>query len=644
MTTYSILNERDYYRTVYGGWLGKNIGGTLGAPVEGRKNLLDLTFYPVLRDGPLENDDLDLQLVWLHALEQYGPRLTSRELGQEWVEHVFFPYDEYGYALANLRRGLLPPVAGAFNNPFTDCMGSPIRSEIWAMVAPGAPQVAAYYAYQDAVVDHAGGEGVYGEVFFAAIESAAFVEHDRDRLIRIGLSYIPETCRTAKAVKDLLQWHRDGVEWREARERILQVHGRDNFTDAPQNIAFTILGWLYGRDFEDAILKAVNCGYDTDCTAATLGAILGMLSGPEDLPAKWVGPVGDTIVVSPPVKGFPAPRSLDELTRRTMHMGKQVLAAWDTGILVHPEEVTKWSGTDLHADDTIRQLWSEDVRADRRRLPRSAWGRQGIELLLDYGEGGPSIGRMKSKPIKLTLANHSQECWEGSLALEVPKDWQEERKQPFSLQPGDSRSFGFELSVAAAADDSGAQTGPSHAAASTAAGAYELAAVITRRHDDAVWTSYKEPFFLVPAHEWIVWGPDHREGIPLVCSGSRIEWEAVLPMAADGPYRARTMLHNPQERKISLVTASSTPVTARLNGELIIDCRQHPAQCMPAFHRSPDNQQAILELPAGSHELDITAYKNGAPLQVYILPVATKQTKQPGSSYYHTDITFWHRD
>ena len=111
--------------------------------MEGAKELLQLTYYPELPDGPLENDDLDLQLVWLHALEQYGPFLTARELGQEWLDHVFFPYDEYGYALANLRRGLLPPVSGAFNNPFADCMGSPIRSEIWAMVAPGLPDVAA---------------------------------------------------------------------------------------------------------------------------------------------------------------------------------------------------------------------------------------------------------------------------------------------------------------------------------------------------------------------------------------------------------------------------------------------------------------------------------------------------------------------
>ena len=249
-----VIKQDEYFERAYGGWLGKNIGGTLGGPVEGKKEQLELAFYPHLAEiddpdrpsgkGPMPNDDLDLQLVWLHALEQYGARLTAAELGQEWVEHVFFPFDEYGYALTNLRRGLNPPVSGWFNNPFADCMGAPIRSEIWAMVAPGAPGLAAHYAQQDAVVDHAGGEGVWGEMFFAAMESAAFLERDARVLIETGLSYIPDDCRVALAVRDLLRWQGEGVSWTEARGLIVREHGRENFTDAPQNIAFTILGWL----------------------------------------------------------------------------------------------------------------------------------------------------------------------------------------------------------------------------------------------------------------------------------------------------------------------------------------------------------------------------------------------------------------
>ncbi|MFS0726669.1 ADP-ribosylglycohydrolase family protein [Paenibacillus sp. 1P07SE] len=616
-----ILNEKDYYRRVYGGWLGKNIGGTLGAPVEGKKELLTLDFYPVLQDGPLENDDLDLQLVWLHALEQYGPGLTCRELGQEWLEHVFFPFDEYGYALTNLRRGVMPPLAGAFNNPFTDCMGSPIRSEIWAMAAPGAPHVAAYYAYQDAVVDHAGGEGVYGEMLFAAIESAIFMEQDRDRLIAIGMSYLPENSRTAKAVRDLLMWHREGKDWLEARSLILEHHGRDNFTDAPQNIAFTLLGWLYGESFEDAILKAVNCGYDTDCTAATLGAILGMISGPEGLPERWVAPVGDRVVVSPPIKGFPAPADLDELTTRTIRMGKQVLAAWDTGILVHPELATELDGSAAESSDAVRQLWTADVLADRRLLPGGSKAPVGLELVIDYGTGGPAIGRSQRKPLGFTLINHSRIRVAGQLALTLPPGWTgDEGEQAYSLDPGASQAFTFHIV-------SGPEAAPS----------YELNAVITRAHDGSTWSVMQERFVLVPASEWMLWGPAETEGRAVSCAGSRIEWEQAGSGETDGMYRAATRLHNPQARELRLIAAASGPVSVKLNGEQIIDCSTIE-EFMPAYHRAPESQLAQITLPEGSHDLEVVAERLGEPLLVYLLTVSPKETEEPGPYYYYTDL------
>ncbi|MBD2847574.1 ADP-ribosylglycohydrolase family protein [Paenibacillus sp. IB182496] len=623
MTTTRILNEQDYYRTVYGGWLGKNIGGTLGAPVEGRMERLDLTFYPVLQDGPLENDDLDLQLVWLHALEQYGPRLTSRELGQEWTEHVFFPFDEYGYALTNLRRGLRAPLTGSWDNPFADCMGSPIRSEIWAMAAPGAPQVAAYYAYQDAVVDHAGGEGVYGEMLFAAIESACFVEKDRDRLIAIGMAYIPDDCRTAKAVNDLLRWHREGKDWLEARDLILAHHGRDNFTDAPQNIAFTLLGWLYGTDFEDAILKAVNCGYDTDCTAATLGAILGMLAGPDALPERWVAPVGDRIVVSAPIKGFPAPANLDELTRRTIRVGRQVLAAWDTGILVHPELPT--SATELGAapGEAVKRLWAADVRTDRRLLPEGTIAPLGLELTIDYGADGPAIARRATKTLTLTVTNHSAERWIGRLGLELPDGWTGGEPRPFELEPGAGASLAYTVRAGEAV-----------------ASAYELTAAIVRSHDGQVWSELRERFALVPAAEWTIWGPEGGAGRAAAFGGSALAWEQALGTTADGRYRARTRLHCPSARTVRLIAACDAPVTVTLDGARIIACAAS-GPFMPAYHRAPDAQAAELELTAGSHELEVSAERAGAPLRVRVLAVAPRQTLQPGPYYSYTDI-LWH--
>ncbi|TXK85018.1 ADP-ribosylglycohydrolase family protein [Paenibacillus sp. N3.4] len=619
-----ILNEKDYYRIVYGGWLGKNIGGTLGAPVEGEMELLKLTFYPELPDGPLENDDLDLQLVWLHALEQYGPGLTAHDLGQEWLEHVFFPFDEYGYALTNLRRGLIAPVAGAFNNPFTNCMGSPIRSEIWAMVAPGSPETAAHYAYQDAIVDHAGGEGVYGEMFFAALESAIFFEKDRDRLIAIGMTYIPEDCRTAKALKDLLCWHKEGKDWIEARALILEHHGSDNFTDAPQNIAFTILGWLYGKDFEDAILKAVNCGYDTDCTAATLGAILGMLLGPEGLPAAWVDPVGDRIVVSPPINGFPAPKDLDELTRRTIRMGKQILAAWDTGILVHPDLPTSWhkpAVTD-HKQSRIGELWTRKTTANHYMLPQGSQNNPDVELDIDFGQAGPAIGVNQKKTVDITLTNRSLTPITGWLALEVPEGWEGPKSLEISLQHNESFVWNTDIR-----------------ASETAKPSYELVCVWTRYHDQSIWAAQRVPFSLVHAAKWTVWGPNGGEGKDVYVPGNRLELEQALVSESDGLYRAQTTLFNPVERKVRLIAAANSPATLKLNGQILIQCEESLA-FIPAYHRAPDEQWVELTLAAGSYKAEIEVLRKGSPLEVYVLPVSLKNTTTPGPHYYFTDILF----
>ncbi|QTH41984.1 ADP-ribosylglycohydrolase family protein [Cohnella sp. LGH] len=619
-----IINEQDYYRRVYGGWLGKNIGGTLGAPVEGSKELLNLTFYPKLPDGPLENDDLDLQLVWLHALEQYGARLTAVELGQEWVEHVFFPFDEYGYALTNLRRGLTAPVAGWFNNPFTHCMGSPIRSEIWAMAAPGAPHVAAYYAYQDAIVDHAGGEGVYGEMFFASIESAIFFETDRDRLIGIGLQHIPATCRTAKAVRDLLRWHNEGKDWMEARHLILENHGNPNFTDAPQNIAFTILGWLYGTDFEDCILKAVNCGYDTDCTAATLGAILGMILGPELLPERWVHPVGAKIVVSSQIKGFPAPAHLDELTHRTMAVGREILATWGTGIEIRSDASTSFNrpSTFPKVPESVTSLWHTPFTANRYLLPQGTrTAGLGVELTIDYGMDGPSIGRGGTKQLSLTLVNHSREAWNGELDWQLPESWSGIGTRPYALAPGGVLAWTETI----CAPDAISVTN-------------EISLIVRRIHDGALWSNETVKFTLLAASRWQISGPN--QSVQTVdFAGDRIDITGALNTTAPGTYTAVSKLVNPNEQAVRLIAGTANPVKVWLNGNVLFEDDQE-TEFMPAYHRSPRSKMHELMLPAGTHEIRIEIIKDENPLELFVLPILAENLAKIGEFFYLIEVYF----
>ena len=39
-------------------------------------------------------------------------------------------------------------------------------------------------------------------------------------------------------------------------------------------------------DFEKSIAIALNCGEDTDCTCATMGAVYGILFGAKNIPEK----------------------------------------------------------------------------------------------------------------------------------------------------------------------------------------------------------------------------------------------------------------------------------------------------------------------------------------------------------------------
>lgn len=320
--------SREIFRDkVYGGWLGRNAGGTLGASREGKKDILDLSFYRPVPGQPVANEDLDLQLVALHGLRMHGPGISSLEIAELWAKHVRYTFDEFGYATRNLRRGLRPPVSGWHDNWFRHGSGAMGRCQLWAMVAPAAPHIAAEYAYHDATLDHAE-EGVWAAMFWAAVQSAAFASGDRHELIEIGLGMIPSSCRVARAVQAACEAHQLGRTWVEARSRILTAVGAELYADAPQNTGFAMLGWLYGNgDFGSSLCHAANCGYDCDGTAGAVGATMGILLGKSGLPTEWMTPLGDAVVLGWGVVDLDVERTVAELTEHTIEAAEQVVAA-----------------------------------------------------------------------------------------------------------------------------------------------------------------------------------------------------------------------------------------------------------------------------------------------------------------------------
>ncbi len=340
------IDYKTYYDKVLGGWYGKFIGGTIGGPVEGTKDTLSLTYYQELPDISAPNDDADFQVVWLHALEEYGPWLTGKELAHEWLDHIWYPFCEYGYGMKNFARKIYPPTAGWFNNEyFKECMGCPIRSEIWAFVAPGAPALAREYVWYDATLDHADAS-VEAEQFFATIEALAFFEDDMDALLVAGMAILPEGSRLRQCLEDTYEWYAQDGDWKQVRMKILSRYGHPDFTNAVQNIGFTLLALLEGKDdFSTVMLTAANCGYDTDCTCATAGAIIGIMHGAEAIPEKWKEPLQDRFSLGIDYERHS--NSIADLTADTCAMGAYIAGARETGVtIVDPPRIAEPKQTD----------------------------------------------------------------------------------------------------------------------------------------------------------------------------------------------------------------------------------------------------------------------------------------------------------
>ncbi len=414
------ISEAEYRDRVYACWLGKNIGGTLGAPYEGSDAIHKLDFYKPVPKKAAPNDDLDLQLVWLKMLEDVGVHPALPHFAEYWKKYaIAYPWNEYGFLRRNLLRGLMPPITGCFENYYLDEMGSPIRSEIWACIAPGDPQLAAAMAWKDAVLDHAGGEGMYGEMFWAALESAAFAIKTPKTLIEIGLNMIPLHSAISRVVREVMWCEENSFPWEKARARILQFYGHQEPCHAPQNLGFTVLGWLYGKDFGDKLCKAVNCGYDTDCTGASLGALLGILDGTGTIPQKWRAPIGDEIVLHKfTQKGglVDAPKTTQELTNRTVAIAKNFLR--------ERSDVSTLGTTTKIPGDVLSLLFRNKKALIALHADTQAGVALGgdIEVTLHYS-GEPVIRPNIEKILGVSLRRQETPV-EGRVALICPAGWQ----------------------------------------------------------------------------------------------------------------------------------------------------------------------------------------------------------------------------
>ena len=327
------LSYDEYYDHILGGWIGKSIGGAVGARFEGYKGWIEISPQEMFPEELPPNDDLDIQVLWLKVLEEKGAAITSDDLARAWLEWCWYPFNEYGTFRRNWRLGIHPPDSGRYDNEFWETgEGCPIRSEIWGYIFPGAPDLAAKYAEMDGTLDHSE-ESVGAEKMLSAMASMAFFIPDVRRLAEMFIHYLPPGSRIERLTRAAFEAYDDGLSLRDARQRLLALGGHPEACDSRLNIPFTFLGLLYGgNDLEQTLLSALKCGYDTDCTLASSGALIGQILGASNIPNALKDPIGDQLVMG--IQYRREEMTLSALARDTARIGVLLAEQLKTGVAI----------------------------------------------------------------------------------------------------------------------------------------------------------------------------------------------------------------------------------------------------------------------------------------------------------------------
>ncbi len=376
-----IPDDDDFlYDRLYGAWLGRCAGCALGKPVEGFmgpkgemsskdriKTYLQavspdewpLNFYfpahspaeektgsigcPKSQRENIEfmesDDDIRYTVIGQIVMRNHGYDFTSGDVMNAWIGHLPYAYvctaetQAYrNYVLRYRTRGAAKGGAeladwewvATNENPYREWIGAQIRADQWGYAAPGDIELAADLGWRDARISHVK-NGIYGEMFCAAMIAAAFALDDPVEIVKAAIAEVPKTSRLFEDIEftiDLCRKHgNDPAKFEEVFDAIYERFEGMSPVHTNNNAALVAAGLILGgHDYEKVITITVMGGLDSDCTGATAGSIAGAMLGAKKLPPKWIEPLHDTLNSN--IIGY-HPIKISEVAKRSVEIVKK---------------------------------------------------------------------------------------------------------------------------------------------------------------------------------------------------------------------------------------------------------------------------------------------------------------------------------
>ena len=261
------------------------------------------TCYADTIDGMPVDDDTNYTVLYQEIIQKYSRDFTPFDVSRAWLH--FQPKDFYctaeRVAFCNFVKGYEPPESARYKNPYREWIGAQIRADYFGYINPGNPELAAEMAWRDASISHTK-NGIYGEMFVAAMLAVAAETKNIKDIILGGLAQIPHTSRLHKEIMLVVDGFEDGVSQSDCFKSIhkkYDEYSAHGWCHTISNAMIVAASLLYGDgDYGKSICMSVETGFDTDCNGATVGSILGMANGIDSIPEYWTKPINDTLHTS----------------------------------------------------------------------------------------------------------------------------------------------------------------------------------------------------------------------------------------------------------------------------------------------------------------------------------------------------------
>jgi hypothetical protein len=337
----SCKNNQEGFRTIKpevlrdkiaGGWAGKMIGVTYGAPTEFRalsKIYTDsIKWKPSDIKGSMWQDDIYVQLTFLMSMDKYGIDAPAKKFQEMFAKAGYPLWHANMQARKNYYDSIFVPLSGSPEyNLHADDIDFQIEADYIGFMCPGMPNTGSAIAEKIGHIMNYG-DGVYGGIFVGALYSEAFLESDISKIIEKALGSIPAESDYSKIIKDVIKLHRQypsdwQASWKELEAKWGDVDicgaGSAFNIDAKLNGAYIVLGLLYGEgDPEKTLEITTRCGQDSDCNPSNAMAVLGVIKGFSGLPLEMrngVTYMGDSIFINTTYSFNSAVASTDKYAR-----------------------------------------------------------------------------------------------------------------------------------------------------------------------------------------------------------------------------------------------------------------------------------------------------------------------------------------